>query len=34
VTSHLQEESFKTAASVRTHARLVFRAQPGQFATK
>ncbi len=34
VTSHPQEERFKTAAAVRNHARLVFRAEPGQFATK
>ena len=34
VTSHLQEESFKTAAAVRSHARLVFKADPGKFAIK
>lgn len=34
VTSHLQEESFKTAAAVRNHARTMFKAEPGQYATK
>lgn len=34
VTSHLQEEIFRTATAVRIHARDMFRAEPGQFATK
>lgn len=34
VTSHLQSEIFKTAAAARTHARDVFNAEPGQYATK
>ncbi|MET0241540.1 MAG: hypothetical protein ABW184_16735 [Sphingobium sp.] len=34
VTSLLQEELFKTATAARTHAREVFKAEPGQYATK
>jgi hypothetical protein len=32
VTSHLQEETFKSAAATRTFARDVFKAEPGQYA--
>jgi hypothetical protein len=34
VTSHLREETFKTATAVRNFARDTFKATPGQFATK
>ncbi len=34
VTSHLQNEIFKTATALRTFARDRFKAEPGQFATK
>lgn len=34
VTSHLQEETFKTATAARTFARDTFKAEPGQYATK
>jgi hypothetical protein len=34
VTSHLQEETFKSAAAVRNFARDVFKAEPTQYATK
>jgi hypothetical protein len=34
VTSHVQEETFKTAAAARSFARGVFKAEPGQYATK
>ncbi|HEX7852931.1 MAG TPA: hypothetical protein VF503_04475 [Sphingobium sp.] len=34
VTSLLQEEFFKTATAARAHARDVFKAEPGQYATK
>lgn len=34
VTSHLQEEIFKTTAAVRSFARDRFKAEPGQYATK
>ena len=31
VTSHMQEETFKSVAAVRTFARDVFKAEPGQY---
>ncbi len=31
VTSHMREETFKSAAAVRTFARDVFKAEPGQY---
>ncbi|NIJ16054.1 hypothetical protein [Sphingobium vermicomposti] len=34
VTSHLQEETFKTATAARNFARDTFKAEPGQYATK
>lgn len=34
VTSTMQDELFKTATAARTHARVHFRAEAGQFATK
>ena len=34
VTSTLQDESFKTAAAARAHAKAEFGAEPGQFASK
>jgi hypothetical protein len=34
VASTLQEESFKTAAAARAHAKEHFGAEPGQFAAK
>lgn len=34
VTSHLQEEIFKTAAAVRSFARETFKAEPGQYSTQ
>lgn len=34
VTSHLQSEIFKTASAARSFARDVFKAEPGQYATK
>lgn len=34
VTSHVQEEIFKTATAVRSFARDMFKAEAGQFATK
>ena len=34
VSSHLQEEAFKTAAAARTHAKQHFGAEAGQFASK
>ncbi|OYW50679.1 MAG: hypothetical protein B7Z34_04475 [Novosphingobium sp. 12-62-10] len=34
VKSHMQIELFKTATAARNHARDVFRAEPGQYATK
>ncbi|MEV5022311.1 hypothetical protein MRBLMA1_002159 [Sphingobium sp. LMA1-1-1.1] len=34
VTSQMQEETFKTATAVRNFARDMFKAGPGQFATK
>ncbi|MBO9574877.1 MAG: hypothetical protein J7494_03990 [Sphingobium sp.] len=32
--SHLQEQTFKTATAARSFARDVFKAEPGQYATK
>lgn len=34
VTSRMQEETFKTATAARNFARDVFKAEPGQYATK
>lgn len=34
VTSQLQAETFKTATAVRNFARDMFKAEPGQYATK
>ncbi len=34
VSSHLQQESFKTAAAARNHAKEHFGAEAGQFASK
>lgn len=34
VTSTLQDETFKTAAAARAHAKAEFGAEPGQFASK
>lgn len=34
VTVRLQDETFKTAAAARTHAKDHFNAEPGQFAAK
>lgn len=34
VSSHVQDETFKTATAARNFARDVFRAEPGQYATK
>ncbi|CAN5159906.1 hypothetical protein BH10PSE13_BH10PSE13_12970 [soil metagenome] len=34
VTSLLQDEVFKTATAVRSFARDVFKAEPGQYTTK
>jgi len=34
VTSHLQAEAFKTATAARNFARDIFKAEPGQYATK
>jgi hypothetical protein len=34
VTSTLQEETFRTAAAARAHAKERFGAEPGQFAAK
>lgn len=34
VTAHLQNELFKTATAARIFARDVFKAEPGQYATK
>jgi len=34
VTARLQDESFKTAAAARAHAKDHFSAEPGQFASK
>lgn len=34
VTSHLQDEIFKSATAARNFARDIFKAEPGQYATK
>ena len=34
ITANLQDETFKTAAAARTHAKLHFGAEPGQFSSK
>jgi hypothetical protein len=34
VTSHMHEETFKSATAVRNFARDAFKAEPGDYATK